>query len=501
MRNLGVVVLALGLAACDPGPMPADVKLPDGAVYDGAIQDKLFHGYGELRWPDGRRYEGEFRAGLMTGQGRLELQDGCVMEGAFVEGVLHGEGSLICGDEHFQGTFREGELVAGVMTFGEEDSYQGEFQDFLPHGDGLWVTEEGEQYEGRYSEGEITEGTYRNEEGYQYSGPFLDFDFHGQGELTRPDGVIIRAGFEYGQAEGPGVRVIPGEAGAQPTLENGYFVRGKYYLSEKAYRQRRQQQAAGMEARLYTESSRLQSALSSLAPQRPGVRDVYFLAVGGDGTEGVFQREVGWVSSRLSSVLDLKRRQILLVNGGSDELPLATRTSVRESLNALDALMDPAEDLLLIHFVSHGAVNGDLVLDTHNLRLNNLAVDDAKNWLNSLAVKHQWVVVSACYSGHWVDALAAPERVVFSSAATDRTSFGCGDDSERTWFSKALYGEGMSAGVNDPDAWFSAAQAKVSRMEEEQGFDEHERSLPQKAVGHSFLGWWQSLETPALHKP
>ena len=148
-----------------------------------------------------------------------------------------------------------------------------------------------------------------------------------------------------------------------------------------------------------------------------------------------------------------------------------------------------------------GAVNGDLVLDTHNLRLNNLAVDDAKNWLNSLAVKHQWVVVSACYSGHWVDALAAPERVVFSSAATDRTSFGCGDDSERTWFSKALYGEGMSAGVNDPDAWFSAAQAKVSRMEEEQGFDEHERSLPQKAVGHSFLGWWQSLETPALHKP
>lgn len=501
MRYLGVVFLAIGLAACQPQPLPADVKLPDGAVYDGDIQDNLFHGEGVLIWPDERRYEGEFREGLMTGQGRLELRDGCIMEGTFVEGVLHGEGSLVCGDDRYQGTFRQGELVSGSVTYVDGNSYQGEFQAFLAHGEGIWVTPSGEQYEGTFADGSITTGSYRNQEGYAYNGPFQGFDFHGKGELTRPDGVIIRAGFEYGKASGPGVRILPAEGDGKPVVENGYFVKGKYYLSEKAYLQSRQQQAAGMEARLYTESSRLQSALSSLAPQRPGVRDVYFLAVGGDGTEGVFDREVTWVSAKLGSVLDLKRRQILLVNGGSDELPLATRTSVQESLKALDALMDPAEDLLLVHFVSHGAMNGELVLDTHNLQLNNLSVDDGKSWFNSLAVKHQWVVVSACYSGHWVEALAAPDRVVFSSAATDRTSFGCGDDSERTWFSKALYGEGMSAGINDPDAWFSAAQAKVSRMEDDQGFEEHERSLPQKAVGNNFLRWWQSNDTAVLIKP
>ncbi len=226
---------------------------------------------------------------------------------------------------------------------------------------------------------------------------------------------------------------------------------------------------------------------------------MYFLAVGGDGSAGVFSREVEWVSERLEGVMDLKRRQIKLVNGGSEDLPLATRTSVREALNALDALMDPEEDLLLVHIVSHGTMNGELVLDASNLQLNNLTVDDGRQWLNGLDVKHQWVVVSACYSGQWVNALAGPDRAVFSSAAEDRTSFGCSDDADRTWFSRALYGEDMSAGIHDPDAWFAAANDRVTAMEKEQGITEEQHSLPQKSVGKGFVRWWQS-ESLAVSK-
>jgi hypothetical protein len=491
MKVCCLVMVLVALAGCDPVQWPAEVRLPDGAVYDGETRDDLFHGEGTLTWPDGRYYEGAFREGRLHGHGKLVDRRGCVQEGQFVDGVLHGQGQFTCDEATWQGRFEQGELVEGSVSYTEGGSYQGEFRDLAPHGQGLWVTEAGQHYEGRFENGELVEGRYRDEEGYQYEGQFRYFSFHGQGTLTRPDGVVIRGEFENGYAHGNGTRTRPAEGDAQAQVEKGYFVRGRYYASEEAYQKNRHAQAAQIEARLYTESSRLQSVLSSLAPQRPGVRDVYLLVVGGDGTEGVFAREVDWVAERLGSVFDLKRRHVKLVNGGSDDLPLATRTSVREALEALDALMDPNEDLLMVHLVSHGSREGALLLDDHNLTLNDLSVADGKQWLNALKARHQWLVVSACYSGQWVDALASPRRVIFASAASDRTSFGCGDDSDRTWFSKALYGEDMAAGIDDPAAWFAATNVKVAGMEEEQGIDGEEHSMPQQAVGEAFVRWWQ----------
>lgn len=491
MKVCCLVMVLVALAGCDPVQWPAEVRLPDGAVYDGETRDDLFHGEGTLTWPDGRYYEGAFRKGRLHGHGKLVDRRGCVQEGQFVDGVLHGQGQFTCDEATWQGRFEQGELVEGSVSYTEGGSYQGEFRDLAPHGQGLWVTEAGQHYEGRFENGELVEGRYRDEEGYQYEGQFRYFSFHGQGTLTRPDGVVIRGEFENGYAHGNGTRTRPAEGDAQAQVEKGYFVRGRYYASEEAYQKNRHAQAAQIEARLYTESSRLQSVLSSLAPQRPGVRDVYLLVVGGDGTEGVFAREVDWVAERLGSVFDLKRRHVKLVNGGSDDLPLATRTSVREALEALDALMDPNEELLMVHLVSHGSREGALLLDDHNLTLNDLSVADGKQWLNALKARHQWLVVSACYSGQWVDALASPRRVIFASAASDRTSFGCGDDSDRTWFSKALYGEDMAAGIDDPAAWFAATSVKVTGMEEEQGIDGEEHSMPQQAVGEAFVRWWQ----------
>lgn len=491
MKVCCLVMVLVALAGCDPVQWPAEVRLPDGAVYDGETRDDLFHGEGTLTWPDGRYYEGAFREGRLHGHGKLVDRRGCVQEGQFVDGVLHGQGQFTCDEATWQGRFEQGELVEGSVSYTEGGSYQGEFHDLAPHGQGLWVTEAGQHYEGRFENGELVEGRYRDEEGYQYEGQFRYFSFHGQGTLTRPDGVVIRGEFENGYAHGNGTRTRPAEGDAQAQVEKGYFVRGRYYASEEAYQKNRHAQAAQIEARLYTESSRLQSVLSSLAPQRPGVRDVYLLVVGGDGTEGVFAREVDWVAERLGSVFDLKRRHVKLVNGGSDDLPLATRTSVREALEALDALMDPNEDLLMVHLVSHGSREGALLLDDHNLTLNDLSVADGKQWLNALKARHQWLVVSACYSGQWVDALASPRRVIFASAASDRTSFGCGDDSDRTWFSKALYGEDMAAGIDDPAAWFAATSVKVTGMEQEQGIDGEEHSMPQQAVGEAFVRWLQ----------
>jgi hypothetical protein len=44
------------------------------------------------------------------------------------------------------------------------------------------------------------------------------------------------------------------------------------------------------------------------------------------------------------------------------------------------------------------------------------------------------VVVSACYSGVFVDRLKAPNRIVLTAAAKDRSSFGCGATDQYTYF-------------------------------------------------------------------
>ena len=483
--------LLLLLTGCGPAQFGGGTALPDGSIYAGELQDGLFHGQGTLTWPDGRRYEGEFRQGLLSGQGRLDHGDGCTYEGEFLNGTLNGSGRYQCDDAVWQGEFQQGELLRGSLSWANGEVYEGEFQAFQPHGQGHRTTADGAHYKGRFESGYLVQGSYRDEQGYQYQGGFDYASFAGEGELTQPDGTIVRASFEYGEANGEGVRIRK-DADGKPREENGYFVDGRYYPSEQAWREDDEKQIAAMETRLYTEAERLNSALSALAPQRPGVRDVYLLVVGGDGSESVFAREVDWVTERLGSAFDIEQRQLRLVNGDGDALPLATRTSVRDSLKALDALMDPEEDLLLVHLVSHGDSNGDLVLTEKQLPLNNMSVADGAQWLGGLRARHQWIIVSACYSGQWAEALARPNRAVFTSAAADRTSFGCSDDSERTWFSAALYGDALDSGVGDPAAWFAVANTRVTEMEKEQGIEGESHSLPQHAVGRAFLQWWQS---------
>jgi len=437
--------LFLLFTACQPA---SATTLPDGSIYSGDFRDGLFHGEGELKWPDGRHYQGGFRNGMLGGQGKFTYADGCIYEGEFARGDFNGPGRYTCEDTIWAGSFQQGDLAEGTITWAGFGTYTGELQDFQPHG---------------------------------------------VGALTYVEGTTIRAHFTYGQANGEGIRSY---TTADGTLheEPGYFVNDQYYASEDAWQRGETEAQSALESRLYSEGERLQAALSDIAPLRPGVRDVYTLIVGGDGTQGVFDKEVHWVAERLGTTLDTQQRQVRLSNG-SDVHPLATRTSIRAGLQALDAMMDPQEDLLLVHLVSHGDVNGSLYLADTSMGLNDLAVADGRQWLDALKARHQWIIVSACYSGHWKDALAAPGRVVFTSAASDRTSFGCSNDSERTWFSAALYGTALDEGMSDPAAWFAAANQRVTEMEKEQGIEEDSHSLPQHAIGSEFSQWWRSPVT------
>ncbi|EKF74168.1 hypothetical protein A11A3_10127 [Alcanivorax hongdengensis A-11-3] len=492
MKITALMIAVLLLAACEPVQLPADYRLPNGAEYRGDTKDKLFDGQGSLTWPDGSVYEGQFSQGMMQGQGRLSQADGCVYEGHFTRGQPDGEGQLQCSDGViYQGTFEQGKLVKGKVDYPDAGEYQGQLQDWQPEGSGVWTSESGDRYEGTFEEGEIIKGHYLSQDGEEYQGGFQYWTYHGQGVLTLPSGEQRRATFENGLAQGKGQRITGPED--QRKTETVYFLDGRIVDGPKTRAERHHQQAAELEQRLYSEGRRLQASLASLAPQRPGVRDIYLLAIGGDGRQPVFSKEVDWVAKQLGKQLDFRGRTLLLANGGDSQQPLATLTSISESLQALDQILDPSEDLLLIHLVSHGSRDGDVVLAEPGMRLNNLTVQTMAAQLDKLRIQHQWLVISACYSGQWIKPLANAQRVIFTSAAADRTSFGCSDDSERTWFSKALYGDALQdQGLLDLQALFAAADQQVEEMEKARDIEGDQHSLPQHFMGKAFMSWWRS---------
>lgn len=89
------------------------------------------------------------------------------------------------------------------------------------------------------------------------------------------------------------------------------------------------------------------------------------------------------------------------------------------------------------------------------------------------------VVVSACFSGIFVNALAAPNRMVLTAASRDRTSFGCAADETYPWFDGCIIESLPTA--TDFLALAAAARACVARKETERGVGPP--SEPQLFVG------------------
>lgn len=109
-----------------------------------------------------------------------------------------------------------------------------------------------------------------------------------------------------------------------------------------------------------------------------------------------------------------------------------TRPEKSEMRGIFSALMDlsgKAAGGCLFYMTSHGLPQG-AQLDQGILAPGVLA-----SMLDRSCGKRPTVVViSACYSGVFVPALAGPNRMVLTAARPDRTSFGCGQDNKYPFF-------------------------------------------------------------------
>lgn len=140
--------------------LPTIVKCEDGTVYEGYLKDGLFHGKGQLRTPEGKLfYSGNFRQGQYHGFGRLIFSFGkAKYQGTFQEGRMTGSGRLTQNGYVYQGDIQDGKRHgSGICRWdeGAKGFYDGEWEDDLPHGQGMGHNHEDILYEGQWEYGKL----------------------------------------------------------------------------------------------------------------------------------------------------------------------------------------------------------------------------------------------------------------------------------------------------------------------------------------------------------
>lgn len=256
-----------------------------------------------------------------------------------------------------------------------------------------------------------------------------------------------------------------------------------------------------VEAALQSQRRLLDNALAALAPREPGRINMYLLAVAGDGSQEVFRREVEFVRNQFAERFDMKSHAVTLINSRSTlgSAPMATRASIREALKRIAERMDPQEDVLFLFLTSHGSPKHEFALQQPHLRLRDLPARELRNMLKESGIRWKVVLISACYSGGFIDAIKDDTTLVITAARHDRPSFGCADENDFTYFGRAFFKESLPRARSFEDAFGGATtlvrewenkDAKVDGKSSEDTYSHPQIHSPEPIVRH-LRRWWR----------
>ena len=221
---------------------------------------------------------------------------------------------------------------------------------------------------------------------------------------------------------------------------------------------------------VFEQSARINAAITSLAPRVPGETNFFFVGFAGFADQRVFSKEIELAAKQVGARYGTQRRSVLLVNDEHDVLkyPLATPPSLRHALNALSQHMNVDEDVLFLALSSHGSEGGAVSVSSDLGDWRDLEVDDLADMLRESGIRWRVIVVSACYSGAFVEPLEDDHTIILTAAAADRTSFGCSDDNDLTYFGEAFYRDALP-GASDLRAAFETARVAIRDREAREG--------------------------------
>lgn len=232
--------------------------------------------------------------------------------------------------------------------------------------------------------------------------------------------------------------------------------------AEAEARAEAQQANAASELVLTAQGELLDDALTALDDERPGVTDLYFVGFAGDAREDGYLADVTAAQRVMDDRWDTRGRSILLANNAQTmlETPFASLTNLRATLAEIGAAMDPEEDVVMIHLATSGTRGGRLDVVLPPLDLLPLTGPVVRGLLDEADIKWRIIVVAACASGAWIEALENDHTLVMTATRPDESSPACEVDAEGTQLGKAVF-EGELARSVSMAAGIEAARSRL----------------------------------------
>ncbi|MCJ7838937.1 MAG: C13 family peptidase, partial [Burkholderiales bacterium] len=242
----------------------------------------------------------------------------------------------------------------------------------------------------------------------------------------------------------------------------------------------------------HAQDGMLDTRLAALQPQRAGIVDLYFVGFAPDGTQDVFGKELRTVSNLLSQRFDAAGRTLLLSNDPPTlgELPIASVTNLGIALEHIGSVMDADEDLLFLYISTHGSQDGELTVDLPPLELYQIRPAALARMLQASGIKWKVLVISACYSGSFIEPLKDDNTLIITATDAFNQSFGCGNGEKLTWFGKAYFDDALRRTRSFTEA-FGLARKEVAQRERQQRYT---ASNPQIYVGAAMREKLRRLE-------
>jgi hypothetical protein len=249
--------------------------------------------------------------------------------------------------------------------------------------------------------------------------------------------------------------------------------------------------ALDVERIFYKQPELLAERLESLLAERSNRDDLYFVGFAGYALQDVFRNEIQFARALFDKRFDTQGRSLVLINNLAthDSQPLASSVNLEHALQHIGKVIDRENDVVVLFLTSHGS-RADLSVSFWPLRLNDMTPAMLKQYLDNAGIKWRIIMVSACYSGGFIETLKDEHSAIMTAAAVDRMSFGCDDRRKLTYFGEALLQNQLQ--TQDSIAAAFEDTAKEIALREQQ---EHlEPSHPQIYIGDAMQEKLRRLE-------
>ena len=238
--------------------------------------------------------------------------------------------------------------------------------------------------------------------------------------------------------------------------------------------------AGEAESLLYDQPARVAAAVDRVTPSDGSAAAVFYVGFAGDGDQAIFKREALFAQSVFADHFGSGGRSMELINDveDRDSYPLATVSGLTDALKQLATHMNTDQDVLVLTLTSHGSKDG-LAVTNGSLPLLQLGPADLRQAFDESGIRWRVLIISACYSGVFLEALKTDSTLIVTASDAEHTSFGCADDRDLTYFGEAFLKDSVPT-TSSLEAAFKKATDLIQHRENAEHL---EHSNPQFFVG------------------